>query len=131
MTQENKPAPDYAAQYLKAQEEAEAARTEIRAGLLKDLRALGATCVAVSYEGYGDSGNVEDITVTPSSLALAPDLDRRVQEFGWDFAYALSSGFENNDGGRGTLTWHLETDKIDVIHHDHYVASETTEHEGL
>ena len=56
---------------------------------------------------------------------------RRVEDFGWDFAYALSPGFENNEGGYGELTWVLETDKIDVSHSNRYIETKTTEHEGI
>ena len=55
----------------------------------------------------------------------------QVEDFGWDFAYALSPGFENNEGGYGELTWSLETDKIDVSHSNRYIETDTTEHEGL
>jgi hypothetical protein len=82
-------------------------------------------------EGYGDSGNVEDVVVTPDTIILTEDLRRRAEDFGWDFAYALCPGFENNEGGYGELTWSLETDKIDVSHSNRYIETNTTEHEGL
>lgn len=123
--------PDYATQYLEAQKKAEESRRETRAVLLSDLRALGATQVTVIYEGYGDSGNVEDVSLLPDTLKPAEDLVRRLEDFGWDFAYALSPGFENNEGGYGTLTWDIETDTINVNHSDRYVESETTLHEDL
>ena len=96
-----------------------------------ELRALGVTSIEVQYEGYGDSGNVEDVVVTPDAITLTEELRRRVEDFGWDFAYALSPGFENNEGGYGELTWVLEVDKIDVSHSNRYIETNTTEHEGL
>ena len=122
---------DYAAQYLESQKRAQEARNETRATLLSDLRALGLLLVEIRYDGYGDSGNVEDVSVMPATLVPDTDLKRRLEEFGWAFAYALSPGFENNEGGYGALKWNLEVDKIDVTHNDNYVTSETTEHEGL
>ena len=74
---------------------------------------------------------------TATSIALVAtgslliELRRRVEDFGWDFAYALSPGFENNEGGYGELTWAIEADKIDVSHSNRYIETETTEHEGL
>ena len=115
MTQVN----DFYAQMLEAQKRAAEERVITRTALLTELRALGVTKIEVQYEGYGDSGNVEE------------DLRRRVEDFGWDFAYALSPGFENNEGGYGELTWALETDKIDVSHSNRYIEANTTEHEGL
>jgi len=123
--------PDFYAQVMEAQKRAAERRVETRAALLTELRALDATSIEVQYEGYGDSGNVEDVVVTPDTVTLTEELRRRVEDFGWDFAYALSPGFENNEGGYGELTWSLEADKIDVSHSNRYIETNTTEHEGL
>ena len=124
-------ATDFYAQMLESQRLAAEQRVETRAALLTELRALGATSIEVQYEGYGDSGNVEDVVVAPDTVTLTDELRRGVEDFGWDFAYALSPGFENNEGGYGELTWSLEADKIVVSHSNRYIAFETTEHEGL
>jgi hypothetical protein len=127
MTQET----DFYAQTLESQRRAAEQRVETRAALLSELRTLGVTNIEVQYEGYGDSGNVEDVVVTPDTITLTEELRRRAEDFGWDFAYALSPGFENNEGGYGELTWALETDMIDVSHSNRYIETNTTEHEGL
>ena len=127
MTQAN----DFYAQMLEAQRRAAEQRVETRAALLTELRGLGVTGLDVQYEGYGDSGNVEEVVVTPDTITLPEELRRRVEDFGWDFAYALSPGFANNEGGYGELTWALETDKIDVSHSNRFIETDTTEHEGL
>ena len=127
MTQAN----DFYAQMLEAQRRAAEQRVETRAALLTELRGLGVTGLDVQYEGYGDSGNVEEVVVTPDTITLTEELRRRVEDFGWDFAYALSPGFENNEGGYGELTWALETDKIDVSHSNRFIETNTTENEGL
>ena len=127
MTQET----DFYAQILESQRRAAEQRVETRATLLSELRTLGVTNIEVQYEGYGDSGNVEDVVVTPDTIILTEDLRRRAEDFGWDFAYALCPGFENNEGGYGELTWSLETDKIDVSHSNRYIETKTTEHEGI
>jgi hypothetical protein len=95
------------------------------------MRALGVTRIEIQYEGYGDSGNVEDVTPIPATVKLAHGLNQRVETFGWDFAYALNPGFENNEGGYGSFEWNLETDKINVSHSNRYVESDTTDYEGL
>jgi hypothetical protein len=122
---------DFYAQMLEAQRRAAEQRVETRAALLTELRGLGVTGIDVQYEGYGDSGNVEEVTVTPGTVTLTEELRRQVEDFGWDFAYSLSPGFENNEGGYGELAWALETDKIDVSHSNRYIETNTTEHEGL
>ena len=124
-------ATDFYAQMLDSQRRAAEQRVETRASLLCQLRALGVRSIEVQYEGYGDSGNVEDVVVAPDTVTLTDELRRRVEDFGWDFAYALSPGFENNEGGYGELTWSLEADKIDVSHSNRYIETNTTEHEGL
>ncbi|KZY50043.1 hypothetical protein A3734_21380, partial [Sulfitobacter sp. HI0054] len=83
MTQVN----DFYAQMLDSQRRAAEQRVETRAALLSDLRALGVASIEVEYEGYGDSGNVEDVVVTPDTITLTDELRRRVEDFGWDFAY--------------------------------------------
>ena len=124
-------ATNFYAQMLGSQRRAAEQRVETRAALLTELRALGMTSIEVQYEGYGDSGNVEDVVVKPDAITLTEELRRRVEDFGWDFAYALSPGFENNEGGYGELIWSLEADKIDVSHSNRYIETNTTEHEGL
>ena len=124
-------ATDFYAQMLEARKRAAEQRVETRAALLVELRALGVTSIEMQYEGYGDSGNVEEVLVSPDTITLTEEMRRRVEDFGWDFAYALSPGFENNEGGYGELTWALATDKIDVSHSNRYIETNTTEHEGL
>lgn len=122
---------DFYAQMLEARKRAAEQRVETRAALLVELRALGVTSIEMQYEGYDDSGNVEEVLVSPDTITLTEEMRRRVEDFGWDFAYALSPGFENNEGGYGELTWALATDKIDVSHSNRYIETNTTEHEGL
>ncbi len=122
---------DFHANYIAAQQKAAEERVQTRANLLVELRALGVTLIEIQYEGYGDSGNVEDVTPTPATIKLAYDLNLRAETFGWDFAYALNPGFENNEGGYGSLEWNLETDKINVSHSNRYVESDTTDYEDL
>ena len=124
-------ATDFYAQMLDSQRHAAEQRVETRAALLTELRALGVTSIEVQYEGYGDSGNVEDVVVAPDTVTLTDELRRRVEDFGWDFAYALSPGFENNEGGYGELTWSLEVDKIDVSHSNRYIETNATGCEKL
>lgn len=123
--------PDLQARYLEMQKRDAEERAKTRANLLVELRALGVTLIEIQYEGYGDSGNVEDVTLTPATLKLAHDLNLRIETFGWDFAYALNPGFENNEGGYGSLEWNLEADKINVCHSNRYVESDTTDYEDL
>lgn len=111
--------------------EREAANKAARAELIAQLRAIGITEVTAEYEGYGDSGNVEDITVQPNGIEIAGDLSTKLEDFAWSFAYEHHPGFENNEGGYGTLTWDISADSITLDHAERYVESTHSYSEGL
>lgn len=122
---------DFASTMEKWAAERDAENTETRAVLLAQLRTLGVTEVTAEYEGYGDSGNVEDITLQPNGVALPSELSSQLGDFAWALAYQQHPGFENNEGGYGTLTWDLTKDSINLDHADRYVESTHSYHEGL
>lgn len=113
------------------QAEREAANKAARGELLPQLRALGITEVIAEYEGYGDSGNIEDVTVQPSGIALPDELCTKLGDFAWSVAYHQHPGFENNEGGYGTLTWDVTADSISLDHADRYVETSHSHDEGL
>ena len=122
---------DFYTQHLAAQKRAAEQRVETRAALLTGLRALGVTSVEVQYEGYGDSGNVEDVTVQPAEVQLPEPLATEVGDFAWSLAYHHHPGFENNEGGYGTLTWDLRNDSVTLDHADAQVECSHSYDEGL
>ncbi|KIC39831.1 hypothetical protein RA27_17425 [Ruegeria sp. ANG-R] len=108
--------------------------TELRATrgeLIAQLRGLGITEVIAEYEGYGDSGNIEDVTVRPVGVKLTDDQFAEVGDFAWSFAYHQHPGFENNEGGYGTLTWDVAADSITLDHADRYIECSHCHDEGL
>jgi hypothetical protein len=102
-----------------------------RSELLPQLRGLGIAQVIAEYEGYGDSGNIEDVTVQPAGIALPDELCTKVGDFAWSVAYHQHPGFENNEGGYGTLTWDVAADSIALDHADRYVECSHSHDEGL
>jgi hypothetical protein len=102
---------------------------EERARLLAQLRALGAIELEAEYDGYGDSGNVEAITTVPD-LPKA-DTIPGLADFLWSVAYAEHPGFENNEGGGGTVTWDLTADRIDLDHFDNVVERVHSQSEDI
>ena len=68
--------------------------------------------------------------MTPDSVKLG-DLEARLADFVWEIAYNLHPGFEINDGGEGTLTWDVESDRINVDHADFYTARNEYSHEDV
>ena len=125
------PQPNFVDTMEKWRVEREAEIKAARAALLSQLRALGVKEVTAEYEGYGDSGNVEDITLQPNGIALLPELSSKLEDFAWSFSYDQHPGFENNEGGYGTLTWDILADSITLDHADRYVECSRSYHEGL
>ena len=111
--------------------EREGALKAARIELLPQLRALCLTEVTAEYEGYGDSGNIEDVTVQPVGIALPDELCTKLGDFAWSVAYHQHPGFENNEGGYGTLTWDVTADSIALDHADRYVECSHSRDEGL
>ena len=125
------PQNNFARTMAKWQTEREAANKAARNELLPQLRALGVKEVIAEYEGYGDSGNIEDVTVQPAGIELPDDLSREVGDFAWSVAYHQHPGFENNEGGYGALTWDVSADSITLDHADRYVECAHSYDEGL
>jgi len=122
---------DYAAMVAQWHEERETTLKETRATLIAQLRSICISEVTAEYEGYGDSGNVEDVTLQPADVKLPEPLASQVSEFAWSFAYHRHPGFENNEGGYGTLTWDIAEDSIKLDHANRYVECSLSCDEGL
>ena len=98
---------------------------ERRPALLQQLRAMTVTGelknpIVIEYEGYGDSGGIES---KPDNL---PD---EAEDLLWDLLMSNESGFENNDGGRGEISWDLVEDTIVINHTNFYTESNSVEYE--
>lgn len=108
-------------QVIKAQQAAahlKTIRQTLREKLLVDalLNQDGEAEASMEYNGYGDSGQIQDCTSD----------DEEVQEFLWDMMWALHAGFENNEGGQGTVTWNLTKDEITVDHGENFISTVDT-----
>jgi hypothetical protein len=91
------------------------------------LRAAGVTKVTVSYSGDGDEGRAEppqfqDAADNPIDESNFPaDLDSKtLGELLEGFA---PEGYEDGEGGHGTITFDLQTDKIRVEHNWYEIVS--------
>lgn len=126
--------------------------------LLEALRPLGAREVIVTYAGSGDSGQVEDVIVAPNTIDLdatrvqvaeghhswdpetrthgsvleleSRDLRTALSDF-CDQAVGIAGhdGYENNDGGQGTLNVNVDDGAVTLEHADFYTESDTSTHE--
>ena len=91
------------------------------------LRTAGVTKVTVSYSGDGDEGRAEppqfqDAASYPiDESSLPADLDiRKLGDLLEGFA---PEGYEDGEGGHGTITFDLQTNKIRVEHNWYEIVS--------
>jgi hypothetical protein len=84
--------------------------------------------VCIEYDGYGDSGQVEDITYLSKRgktlVVKDVDLDQEVEDYALSL---LPLGWENNAGAFGTIEIAVASRKAHAVHNDRYEALETTE----
>ena len=111
--------------YLKKRAEKQAKIDKERPDLLEELRGQVLineleNPIVLTYEGYGDSGSFEDV---PKNLS------NEVQDYLWDILTANEDGWENNNGGRGKITWNVNDDKICINHVEFYTSEHSRDYE--
>jgi hypothetical protein len=123
-----------------------------KASLFAALRAAGVRTVIVTFDGYGDSGQIEDIVATAGDDAAldlpATQVELRTLNVGQDepsllsqplteaietLAYALlglkHGGWENNDGAFGDFTFDVAEETIVLDYNERFSSSENHTHE--
>ena len=115
---------------LRKREVEQAERNQIkRAKILKEMRALGVKTITADYDGYGDSGNVDNVEFTPAqSMTKSTD---ELDDFIFAFVYQQFPGFEINEGAQGDFVWDITTDKIKIEHIQNILQTEETTLEGI
>ena len=93
---------------------------DARTRLLKEFRNLGIKEVYAEYDGYGDSGNIEVIQLSPETK-LDPTLESKLTNFLWSVAYNEHPGFEINEGADGQLFWNIGKNVINLDHNSRFV----------
>ena len=102
------------------------AKTRLRGEIIPRLKKWGVAKIVVDYSGCGDSGGIDGISYfdaagQPVNMALVqtasdPDIGDVVYEF-------LPAGFENNEGGQGTLTLDAEAGTVKIAHSENYTTT--------
>lgn len=115
------------------------------------LASAGIVSVVVTFDGCGDSGQIESIdtrdvagdvslpnvTVDIGSPSYADDsVDRQtlpladaIENMTYDLLNSTHGGWENNDGAYGEFTFDVAARVIPLEHNDRYVAVESYSHE--
>jgi hypothetical protein len=110
--------------------------------ILKALSARGIASVTIEYDGGGDSGQIGDISAydakrrpvdieRPVQLALyrgkaASEYDslrEALDDFAWLLLAHFHAGFENNEGGYGTITIDVGERSVTLNHDDRVVET--------
>jgi hypothetical protein len=118
--------------------------TSAKSALLKALAARRIATVEITYDGEGDSGQIQDIVAvdignarvpldrqvtTALSDGKEPTLSEAIDDFAWTVLQEYHGGFENNDGGYGTIAIDVAKGIVTLDHNDRYtdVVNSTTE----
>ena len=111
----------------------------------------GITAVIVNFDGYGDSGQIEDITAQSSDVIVelpderidifrpdwdSPDIERpthtvreAIEALCYDFLAQTHCGWENNDGAYGDFSFDVTEGSITLDYNERYTATENYSHE--
>lgn len=120
------------------------------AALFDALAAAGITTVTVTFDGYGDSGQVESIDASnadgathlpPCEIELvqpgegdgtehvATPIEQAIEELAYDLLRDTHAGWENNDGAFGEFSLDVAARTISLDHNERYTAIESYSHE--
>jgi hypothetical protein len=126
-------------------------RTVNKATLFDALSAAGLTIVTVGFDGYGDSGQIENIEakagdnaveLPPGTIEIsspvwgstdirrqAQTIPEAIEALAYDFLGATHCGWENNDGAYGEFTFDVAARTITLDYNERYTSSENYTHE--
>lgn len=111
----------------------------------------GITKVIVNFDGYGDSGQIENIVAYAGDTTVelpgeqidifeptwgSTEIGRKsctlyeaIEAMSYDFLEQTHSGWENNDGAYGDFTFDVAEGEIRLDYNERYTASENHTHE--
>lgn len=103
---------------------------DLRRRLLDD----GLISLVATYDGYADSGWIEEINCygksTSRKYELSRELRAAVENLFIDVLEERHAGWEVNDGATGEFLWDLRRNALTHTHHARFEDYHTTEHEG-
>ena len=144
------------ARLLAAQGEQEARKTALRPmnkeALFDGLLHVGIAYVTVTFDGSGDSGQIEDIDarnsadetvpIPPAQIVLAGidwqsqevaerrlSLEQAIEEMAYDFLSDTHGGWENNDGANGEFCFDASARCIHLEFNERFTLSELFTHD--
>ena len=128
---------------------AEANKTN-KATIFAALAAASVTLVTVTFDGGGDSGQIEEVVAQAAdAIAQIPDTQIEMQRASWstgkldasktslrdaieeicfDYLSQEHGGWENKDGGQGDFTFHVEDQRIELDFNQFFTDSTNHSH---
>lgn len=120
-------------------------------GLFDALAAAGVTSVSVTFDGSGDSGQIEDVQAyagdeaadlpeveiiiaspawgDPGFAAATMTVEQAIEQFAYDFLSSTHGGWEINDGAYGEFVFDVAKRTISLDYNARYTSSEYFSHE--
>jgi hypothetical protein len=121
-----------------------------KAAVFTALTAAGITQIIVSFDGYGDSGQIEDISAKSGDESLpvpegeieildaawpqselrqsSVSLHTAVENLAYDVLAQTHCGWENNDGAYGDIIFDAAARTITLDYNERYTESENFTH---
>lgn len=121
-----------------------------KATLFNALTLAGVTRVVVSFDGYGDSGQIENVeaqaggdpvTIPGAAIEIAEavwdqteprrsfvGIAEAVERLAYDVLEKTHCGWENNGGAYGDIVFDVEEEMITLDYNERYTASENYTH---
>ena len=84
--------------------------------------------MVIHYDGYGDSGPTEHATYEPEGREVPEKFDHALRDLAENY---LPAGFENEEGGYGTLIVYPFDGLAELEHQDRYQATEDMDVAGV
>lgn len=123
--------------------------TDYKAVIFGSFRVYGIGSASCYYSGSGDSGQVDGVYAFPIGIdpdsepskampwpdacvmldGIEVELCRAIENVAWFIIEHTEGGFENNEGGEGTLIFDAPENKIAWDHKEFYMSSNETSYE--
>lgn len=119
--------------------------------LMEKLSSLNVATIVFDYDGGGDSGDITEVAVTPAErkpllsaenitvrravsnyrdggfetevTEVTSTLETALHDFALSWLELHHGGWENNDGGRGTVTINVAENSFELQHEEYYTDS--------
>lgn len=89
------------------------------------------TVVVIEYNGYGDSGAVDEVYYEEKPDEPIDNIRVALTDLAYDLLESHFSGWPNNDGSSGRILIDFVSESVLWEHHENYVAVHTVTSRGV